>query len=143
MERPVHRLVVWQRRLLYGASAVLLLTGAAWLTIHYGRAADALPSPLEAWLIRAHALASYAALFSFGVLAASHIPQGWRFTELREWAGQRSTGTLLCTLAGLLALSAYVLSYLASESMRPALGWAHSGLGAAMAVLLLVHRRNA
>jgi hypothetical protein len=143
MQKSVNRLVAWQRRVLYGAGIVLLLSGAAWLAIHYGRAADALPSPLEAWLMRLHGLASFAALFVFGAFAAGHIPQGWRFTHAREDAGQRWTGVVLCVLAAALVLSAYVLYYFAPDRVRPSLGWLHSGLGAAMAVLLLVHRRTA
>jgi hypothetical protein len=143
MQKSVNRVVVWQRRVLYASGVALLLSGAAWLAIHYGRAADTLPSPIEAWLMRLHGLASFAALFVFGVFAAGHIPQGWRFTGAREDAGQRWTGLVLCALAGALALSAYLLYYFAPDSVRPTLGWLHSGLGAAMAALVLVHRRNA
>ena len=143
MQKSVNRVVAWQRRVLYASGVALLLSGAAWLAIHYGRAADSLPSPIEAWLMRLHGLASFAALFIFGVFAAGHIPKGWRFTYARNEAGQRSTGIALCVLAGTLALSAYLLYYFAPDSVRPALGWLHSGLGATMAGLLLVHRRNA
>jgi hypothetical protein len=143
MQKSVNRVVAWQRRVLYASGVALLLSGAAWLAIHYGRAADSLPAPIEAWLMRLHGLASFAALFVFGVFAAGHIPQGWRFTGAREDAGQRWTGLVLCALAGALALSAYLLYYFAPDSVRPALGWLHSGLGATMAGLVLVHRRNA
>jgi len=142
MLRSVHRLVAWQRHLLYGAGGALLLSGVAWLAIHYGRGSDTLPAPLEAWLMRLHGLAAFAALFAFGVLAAAHIPQGWRFTHRRKWASQRSSGLLLCLLAGALAITSYLLYYFAPDSIRPALGSLHSGLGATMAVLVLAHRRN-
>jgi len=122
---------------------VLLLSGAAWLAIHYGRPADALPSPLEAWLMRLHGLAALAALFVFGVFAAGHIPQGWRFTDAKEAAGQRATGVTLSVFAGALVLSGYLLYYFAPDSVRPTLGWLHSGVGAAMALLVAIHRRNA
>jgi hypothetical protein len=140
--KSVHRLGAWQRLTLYGSGAVLLLSGAAWLAIHYGRASDALPAPLEAWLMRLHGLAAFAALFTFGALAAAHIPHGWRFTHRRKWTSQRSSGLLLCALAATLALTAYLLYYFAPDNIRPALGWLHSGLGAAMTLLVLAHRRN-
>ena len=54
MVGSVHRLVRWQRRLLYGAGAALLASGVGWLAVHYGRSVDALPSPLEAWAMRIH-----------------------------------------------------------------------------------------
>jgi peptidoglycan/LPS O-acetylase OafA/YrhL len=142
MGKSANPLVAWQRRALWLSGAVLLLSGAAWLAIHYGRSDDALPSPLEAWLMRLHGFASFAALFIFGALAAGHVPQGWRLSDESAWASQRTTGLLLCVLAGSLAVSAYLLYYFAPDSIRPSLGWVHSGLGATMAVLVLVHRRR-
>jgi hypothetical protein len=136
-------LAAWLRRLLYGSGIVLLASGVAWLTIHYGRAADSLPAPSEAWLMRLHGLVSFAALFGFGALAAGHIPQGWRFSGRRERVRQRNTGIALCVLAGALALTGYLLYYFAPESVRPGLGWLHGGLGATMAGLVIVHRRRA
>ena len=140
--RIAHRLVAWKRNALYGVGAVLLASGVAWLAMHYGRRADALPTPLEPWTMRLHGLAAFAALFAFGVLAAAHIPQGWRFSHRMRWARQRGSGLALCVLAGTLALTGYLLYYFAPEPVRPTLGWLHSGLGVAMAGLVLTHRRS-
>lgn len=146
--RPVahhaHRLVRWQRLALYTTGALLLLTGAAWLAIHYsiGAGAGELPHPLEGWALRLHGLLAFAGVFVFGVLAASHVPQGWRLSHRRRWEGQRSSGVLLCGIGALLAISGYALFYFAPESVRPALGWAHAFVGATMAVLIASHRRG-
>ena len=142
--RHAHRLIRWQRLTLYGVGALLLLTGCAWLGLHYsiGAGAGELPHPLEAWLLRLHGLAAFAGLFTLGVLAAAHIPQGWRLSHRRRWAAQRSTGILLCVLAGLLALTGYWLFYFATEAVRPALGWAHTAVGVALAALVASHRRG-
>jgi hypothetical protein len=141
--RAVHRLVAWQRIVVFGAGGVLVASGAAWLALHYGRGADALPSPLEAWAMRLHGLAAFAALFALGALAAAHIPQGWRFTHRLRWARQRGSGIALCVLAATLVATGYLLYYFAPDAVRPALGWLHSGLGVATAVLLASHgRRN-
>ena len=142
MVGSVHRLVRWQRRVLYGAGAVLLASGVGWLSIHYGRSADALPSPLEAWAMRIHGLASFVVLFGFGALAASHVPQGWRLSQRLRWAHQRGSGVVLCTLAATLAATGYLLYYFAPEGVRPALGWVHSALGIAMALVVVWHRRR-
>jgi hypothetical protein len=142
MARSIHRLVAWQRVVLFGTGAVLLASGAAWLALHYGRGADALPSPLEPWTMRLHGLAAFAALFAFGALAAAHVPQGWRFSHRMRWARQRGSGVVLCVLAATLALSGYLLYYFAPDPIRPTLGWLHSALGAAMAVLVATHRRR-
>jgi hypothetical protein len=143
--RHAHRLVRWQRLALYLSGTLLLLTGGMWLGVHYsiGAGAGALPHPLEAWSLRLHGLAAFAGLFVLGVLAAAHIPQGWRLSQRRRWAGQRRSGVLLCASGGLLAASGYLLYYFAPDTLRPALGWAHAIVGAAMAWLVAVHRRGA
>jgi hypothetical protein len=139
--RPHHRLVPWQRISFYAAAALLLITGAAWLALHYGVGAGELPHPAEAWLLRGHGLVGFAGPLLFGVLAAAHVPQGWRLTRRHRWAGQRNSGVALCALALLLSLSGYLLYYFAPEGVRAALGWAHTAVGVTMAVLLAAHRR--
>ena len=124
---------------------MLLVTGTVWLAVHYsvGAGAGELPHPLEVWSLRLHGLAAFAGLFMLGALAAAHIPQGWRLSQRRRWAGQRSSGVMLCVIGGLLALSGYLLFYFASEAVRPALGWAHAAIGLTMAALIASHRRGA
>lgn len=144
MPRSTHRLDRWQRAALYTCTVLLLATGVLWLAVHYGIGAGAgeLPHPLEAWAMRLHGLAGFGALFVFGALAAQHIPHGWRMTARQRYASQRGSGLALCTFAALLALSGYALYYFAPEGVRPALGWAHAGIGLALGVLLLAHRRG-
>jgi hypothetical protein len=138
-----HRLPRWQRHTLHGSGALLLLSGLGWLALHYGTGAGELPHPLEGWALRLHGLAAFGALFALGGLAGGHIPQGWRLSHRRRWAGQRGSGALLCVLAALLALTGYLLYYFATETLRPALGWVHALFGLAMAALLATHRRGA
>ena len=140
----VHRLVPWQRIALYATGSALLATGALWLVVHYsiGAGADELPHPVEVWSLRLHGLAAFGALFVLGMLAAAHIPQGWRLSQRRRWAGQRSSGVLLCVIGALLAATGYLLFYFAPESLRPALGWAHAFVGVTMALLIASHRRG-
>jgi uncharacterized membrane protein YfcA len=137
-----HRLVRWQRLALYTTGGLLLATGGVWLLLHYGTGAGELPHPLEAWSLRLHGLAAFAGLFVLGALAAAHIPQGWRLSHRRRWAGQRSSGVLLCVIGALLSLTGYLLYYFASEALRPALGWAHAFVGVVMGVLIASHRRG-
>jgi hypothetical protein len=140
----VHRLVRWQRLTLYLSGAALLLSGGVWLAIHYsiGAGAGELPHPLEAWSLRLHGLAAFVGLFVLGVLAAAHVPQGWRLSHRRRWAGQRASGVLLCVIGGILAATGYLLFYFAPDSVRPTLGWAHALVGVLMALLVASHRRG-
>jgi peptidoglycan/LPS O-acetylase OafA/YrhL len=143
LHRHAHRLVRWQRLSLYITGVLLLVTGGVWLLLHHGPGAGELPHPLEAWCLRVHGLAAFAGLFVLGALAAAHIPQGWRLSQRRRWAGQRRSGALLCAIGALLVVSGYLLYYFAPEALRPALGWAHAAAGVAMGGLLLSHRRGA
>jgi hypothetical protein len=139
-----HRLVRWQRLALHATGTLLLLTGLAWLAVHYsiGAGAGELPHPVEAWSLRLHGLGALAACFVLGVLAAAHVPQGLRLSRRRRWAGQRRSGLGLCVLSGLLVGSGYALYYFAPEAIRPALGWAHAGIGIVMGIAIGRHRRG-
>lgn len=141
---PHHRLAAWQRVGIYAVGALLLSTGAAWLALHYsvGAGTGELPHPAEVWLLRGHGLMGFAGLFLFGVLAAAHVPQAWRLTRRHRWAGQRNSGMALCLLAALLAASGYLLYYFSPEGVHAALGWTHTAIGVAMALLVVTHRRS-
>jgi hypothetical protein len=143
MLRSANRLVGWQKSVFYVSAGVLLASGLAWLALHYGRADDTLPSVLEPWTMRLHGLAAFALLFVLGALAATHVPRGWRLSQRVRRARQRSSGLGLCVLAGACVLTGYLLYYFAPDTVRAALGWAHSGLGAAAALLVAFHRRRA
>lgn len=139
-----HHLAPWHRLSVYAVGALLLFTGLAWLGLHYvvGAGAGELPHPLEAWALRLHGLAAFGALFMLGVLAAAHLPHGWRLSRRHRWAHQRRTGLALCVLAAVLVLSGYLLYYFAPEAIRPSLGWLHAGVGVAMALAVALHRRG-
>jgi mannose/fructose/N-acetylgalactosamine-specific phosphotransferase system component IID len=144
MNPEVNRLARWQRLTLYLTGALLMLSGALWLVVHYsvGSGAGELPHPLESWLIRLHGFAAFVGLFMLGVLAASHVPHGWRVTRRHHWSAQRSSGVTLSALAIGLATTGYLLYYFAPEPIRPALGWAHTLLGLAAGILIVTHRRR-
>ena len=145
MTRHAHRLVPWQRHTLYLSAGLLTATGVVWLGVHYGAgagSANELPHPLEAWAMRLHGLVAYAGLFVLGVLAAGHMPQGWRLAGRHRWARQRRSGVALCVLAALLTLTGYLLNYFAPEGVRPLLGWIHALIGLATGAQLVRHRRH-
>ena len=144
MTRHSNRLPRWQRFSLYITGLVLLATGVLWLALHYtlGAGAGGLPHPLEASAMKLHGLAAFAGLFMLGVIAGSHLPHGWRMSARHRWAHQRGSGLTLCILAAALAPSGYLLYYFAPETLRPALGWLHSGVGIVMGAMFLLHRRD-
>lgn len=142
MVKPGSQHLSWHQRLLVHACGWLLLaSGLAWLGVHYlaGAGAGELPHPLEAWTMRAHALAAWIGAFALGEIAASHIPRGWHTTMRRRAVTQRRLGLSLCVMALALVLSGYALMYLVPEPAHAAWGWAHSAVGVMMAAVLVVH----
>jgi hypothetical protein len=137
-----YRLPAWQRRALFASAWGLLLSGIAWLALHYVLAGgDGLPSPLEPWAMRVHGMAAIVAIFALGALSESHVPHGWRLSARHRWAGQRGTGIALCGLGAMLVATGYLLYYFAPDSIRPAVGWVHSLVGLAAAGILVQHWR--
>ena len=128
----------WQRRTIVAAALCLLLSGVAWLPLHYlwGAGAGGLPHPLEAWLMRWHGLSAIAGFYAGGLVSAAHVARGWRLT----W--RRSTGLSLCVLGALLALSGYALWYLLPESWHAPAGWLHAALGVAAFAVGAAHVRR-
>jgi hypothetical protein len=128
----------WQRWLLHGMVALLLVSGLAWLALHYsiGAGAGELPHPLEAWLMRLHGAASMGALFAFGGLMPRHVPRGWQMRR------QRRTGLALWVFVGLLVGSGYAMYYLVSEALRPGIGLVHAAVGTVLMAGLLWHRQG-
>ncbi len=128
----------WQRRALVLSAWSLLLSGAAWLPVHYlwGAGAGQLPGPLEPWLMRWHGLAMLVGLWALGAVSPVHVPRGWRAFR------QRASGLALCALAAALAASGYALAYLVPERWHAAVGWAHAGAGAVAFGLGSLHARK-
>lgn len=142
----MNHLKCWQYRALYATVGALALSGLLWLALHYlwGAGADQLPHPGEPWLMRLHGAAAFSGLFMAGVLAAAHVPQGWRMTRHHprmrgHKVGRRRSGLALCALGAAAVFSGYLLYYFAPETLRAPLGWAHAVLGLGLAGLLPLH----
>jgi hypothetical protein len=120
---------------LYGAFAVLLVTGAAWL------AADQLKdSPggelwqqIAAYLLMVHGGTAMMALTFLGALFPVHIRLGWRSGR------NRLTGPAMVTFNALLIVTAFGLYYLGAETLRPWMSTIHIGAGFALPALFIAH----
>lgn len=136
--RPPNPLRPWLRRLLRAAAGSLLVSGLAWIPVHYlyGAGAGELPSPAEPWLMRWHGLAVLGMLWALGAISAAHAPRGWAMGR------QRLTGAALLGGWAVLAGSGFALSYLVPEAWRPGVGLAHAAAGTAVFALGAVHGRR-
>ncbi len=118
----------------------LVLTGAAWLYLHYfgktrGEFGDA-PHPLEPWCLRLHGALAIAANIVLGSLIARHMLPGWRARR------HLKSGASLAVAMAWLVISGYALYYTGSDDLRAAFSVSHWTLGFALAVLLPIHLRQ-
>jgi hypothetical protein len=100
--QPSNALARWQRITIVAVAANLLASGLAWLPFHYAwgaGSANALPHPIEPWLMRWHGLAAVAGFYAAGLVSAGHVARGWRL----RW--HRRSGLAVCILGGALAVS--------------------------------------
>jgi hypothetical protein len=120
---------------LYGAFALLVLTGAVWL------GADQLKDSPEgelwqrvsASMLMVHGGAAMVTLLLLGALFPLHIRLGWRSGR------NRITGPAMVAFNALLIVTAFGLYYLGSDTVRPWASDAHIGFGFALPALFVVH----
>jgi hypothetical protein len=97
------------RAAIYSIAALLWLSGAVWLVLHYilqqSTPFGPLPNPWEAPLMRAHGLVAVCAVFLIGWVTAAHVTTRW--TSDRN----RRSGLALGITALLLVFSGYALYY--------------------------------
>ena len=123
------------RLALYGAFAVLVLTGAAWLL------ADSLKNSPEgetwqwisASLLMVHGGVAMVALVLLGALFPVHVRLGWRNRR------NRITGPTMIGLNAVLIITAFGLYYFGSEALRPWTSNIHIAVGFALPAMTLVH----
>ncbi len=122
-----------RRRLLYILVIALLATGVWWLLIHQSGNIDALPSPIEPWLMKVHGAAAMTFLFLSGTFLYTHMLNAWQQQR------NRSAGALIAAVSLLIAISGYGLYYFNGDLLRELTEWLHWIAGFAMPVLLWWH----
>ena len=131
------RLLAWQLHAVYWSVGLLLVTGLAWLGVHWFAPAsiDGLPapSPTKLWAMRLHAACALASLLAIGSLLPVHIRTAWHRRKNR-WSG--SVNLLVFSV---LLLTGYALWYASEGAFKDWAVWLHWGLGLALPVVLVAH----
>ena len=120
----------------YGVGALLWLSGAAWLVLHYvfpqASAFGPLPNPWEAPLMRAHGLVAVCGVFLIGWMTAAHVTARWSSDR------NRRSGLTLALTALLLVFSGYALYY-TTGTPHDGAGLLHEVLGVLAPAAALTH----
>lgn len=137
VREPV-RLGARRRLAVYVIAGGAWTTGALWLVFHYflQRKGDfgPAPHPLEHWWLTLHGAFAFGALWTLGLLSASHILGGWS-TGRRRWSGG-----LLLAFVTTLAVSGYLLYYLGDEIPRKIASLIHWIMGLSSILFFVFHR---
>ena len=120
---------------LYGAFALLVVTGAVWLI------ADQLKDSPEAELwqrvsastLMVHGGVAMVTLLLIGALFPLHVRLGWRSRR------NRLTGPAMLTFNAVLIVTAFGLYYSGSDTVRPWMSDVHIVLGFALPLLFVLH----
>jgi hypothetical protein len=127
------RLDALRRWALYGLLASLVVSGAVWLFVHLRRADDALPSPLEPWLMKLHGGAALLTIYLAGTMLYGHMLNAWQRRRNRGSGGTAAAAMLM------LALTGYGLYYFGGDALRRGTEWLHWIFGFAVPLLLWWH----
>jgi hypothetical protein len=121
----------------YGVTAALVVSGIAWVVLHYffARPGEYGPTihPAEPWMLKLHGAAAMAGLIIYGSLLPVHIR--------RAWAIRRNIflgiGLVLFMLA--LTVTGYLLYYAGDEETRPVISAVHWIIGLVVPAVLIWH----
>ena len=138
VRRPdIIRLGFWHQTTVDGATALLVVSGAIWLLLHFfmvsqGEFGDT-HHPLEMWMLKLHGAAAMAGLIIYGSLLPIHIRRAWTIRR------NIFLGISLVVLMLLLTISGYLLYYAGGEEARPIISATHWILGVGVPALLAWH----
>ena len=126
------QLSVRHRAWLYGAFAVLFLSGVAWMVLHWGLPHDGV-HPGEPWALRLHGAAALLTLVMLGTLVPLHIKRGWQARR------NRGHGLVIMTVNLVLMVTGYALYYAGDEQWRFMSRWMHIVIGLLLPVVIVWH----
>jgi hypothetical protein len=129
------RLDPYFRLALYGAIAILFLTGIGWILADRMKEAENGDSwqTCAAYLLMAHGGTAMVILMLLGALAPLHVQRAWRSRR------NRLLGTGMLVLSGTLIITAFGLYYAGSDVLRPWVSDIHIAAGLALPGFLLFH----
>jgi hypothetical protein len=137
MTKPKTALGPWHKGSLYGATALVWLSGGLWLVDKHFRQVPSdfgLQAPTtQAWWLALHGAAAMALLVILGSLLPEHVRLGWRRQT------QRPSGGFLLGICGFLALTGWGLYYVGDRDLRGLVSLAHWIAGLALPAIIALH----
>ncbi len=132
-KRRALRIPQSRRRAIYTTFAVLLMTGVAWLAIHFIAEDPVEFAALQAWGMKLHGAAAWLAIYLVGTIWAAHIKLAWKLQH------NRRAGAAFGLMVALLLVTGYGLYYFNGETLRMLTEWLHWLTGALGVALFWLH----
>ncbi|PCH84913.1 MAG: hypothetical protein COB89_03910 [Piscirickettsiaceae bacterium] len=80
-----------------------------------------------------HGASAFLMMICFGLLLGSHIPLSWRIKR------KRKSGIALIVIPAFLIITAYLLYYIAEDTSREWVAYAHLAVGFSFPIVLIIH----
>jgi len=127
------------RAAVLACGALLWLSGALWLVLHFAFAEQTafgpLPNAWEPTVMRVHGGCAVGAIFLLGWITASHVVEGWARGRLRL------SGLVLAGGAALLVITGYALYY-TTGLLHDLAARTHDWVGSLSILIALAHWRR-
>lgn len=139
MKRPSFnlRLPAWHEWLIYGTTAVLLISGIGWLLLdRFAKVQGEFgpePNPALPWLLMVHGIVAYAFVIVAAMLTPVHMRLGWSSRR------NRPSGLVLVGVSLFLALTGLALYYSTAEALRSWFSLLHWVAGIVVPAALVIH----
>lgn len=131
------KLKPWFRRATYVILSISWLTGLTffvmnnWITVEGDFGPEKHPMQFKVLLL--HGAAAFMMLMIFGSMLTNHLPLSWQTKRLRK------IGLMLTSFIIIQTVTAYLLYYLANESLRAITVWIHLSFGLCIPLVLGIH----
>jgi hypothetical protein len=89
--------------------------------------------PLQQPLLMLHGASAFLLMISYGALITGHVPSAWKLNR------SRYIGITLVSILSFQIISAYMLYYLANESLRDIIAYMHLFAGISIPFILTTH----
>ncbi|PHS69175.1 MAG: hypothetical protein COB23_07450 [Methylophaga sp.] len=89
--------------------------------------------PWQFPVLMLHGASAFMVMFFFGFVMASHVPVAWKLKKIR------ALGILLVSAVSFQIISAYLLYYLANETVRDVIANLHAAVGFSLPIILTIH----
>ena len=131
------RLPRWHEWLIYAVTALLFLTGVAWLLLdRLGKVQGDFgpePNPALPWLLLIHGTTASAFTIIVGMLVPVHMRLGWNSGR------NRPSGLLLIGVSLILLVTGLALYYSTGEAVRAAASLSHWLIGLVLPIPIVIH----